>query len=305
MPKATMRKARTGKIQDTHPKKGKKRALGRGLDALIPDVGLISGESDDYFLCDVDLIRPNRLQPRRQFPKAELEDLSRSIREQGVIQPLLVRSVDNGYELVTGERRLRASKMAGLKHVPVVLRKVDDSALLELSIVENIQREDLNPIEEADAYFRLIEEFQLTQDQAAARVGKSRSAIANLIRLRQLPEPIKESIVDGHLSMGHARAILGADGATRQNAVHRAVISRDLSVRETEALVRRLNAEKKKPGKPVEASEDILLNDIADELSRTFGTKVEIKRRGQKGRVQIDFYSNDDLDRLVNLLKQI
>lgn len=284
---------------------GKKRVLGRGLDALIPDVGSVSSGSEEYFLCDIERIGPNRFQPRQRFARTELEDLSRSIKKQGVIQPLLVRENNGGYELIAGERRLRASRMAGLQQVPVVLKAIDESELLELSIVENIQREDLNPIEEADAYHRLIEEFHLTQDQAAARVGKSRSAIANLMRLRQLPEQIKASIIDGNLSMGHARAILGVDAATKQNALWRDVMSKGLSVRQTEALVKRLSAEKRQPKEPIMASEDILLTDIADELSRTFGTKVEIKKRGQRGKVQIDFYSNDDLDRLLNLLKQI
>ncbi len=300
-----MKHTKTKKTSNSNPRRGKKQALGRGLDALIPGMASIDGQSEDYFQCDIDLIRPNRYQPRRHFSKDELTELSRSIEGQGVIQPLLVRSAEDGFELIAGERRLRASKMAGLMQVPVIVMTVDDSALLELSIVENIQRENLNPIEEADAYFRLIEEFKLTQDQAAARVGKSRSSVANLIRLRQLPEEIKASIVDGRLSMGHARAILGADGSSRQNAVWRAAIAKQLSVRDTEALVRRLNATKQKPRRSVASSEDNQIADLADELSRTFGTKVAITRRGQRGKVQIDFYSDDDLDRLIQLLKQV
>jgi ParB family chromosome partitioning protein len=292
----------------SHPQKGKKIALGRGLDALIPDVGTltdISSELKDYFQCDIDLIHPNRFQPRRRFSKEELTELSDSIKQQGILQPLLVRSLDNGYELIAGERRLRAAKMAGLRQVPILIRETPETALLELSIIENIQRENLNPIEEADAYHRLIEEFHLTQDQAALRVGKSRSAIANLLRLRQLPDEIKESIIDNRLSMGHARALLGCNSSTKQYAAWRTTLSKRLSVRETEALVKRLNAEKNTLKKKEKSSEDILLMDIADDLARRFGTKVEIKRRGQKGRLQIEFYSNDDLDRLINLLKQI
>lgn len=286
-------------------KKRPKKALGRGLDALIPGMEPGADGTESYFQCDIELIRPNRYQPRIRFPADELAELSRSIEEQGIIQPLLVRSLESGYELIAGERRLRASKMAGLKQVPVVVMSVDESAALEVSIVENIQREDLNPIEEADAYHRLIEEFSLTQDQAAARIGKSRSAVANLIRLRQLPEEIKESIVDGRLSMGHARAILGADGRTRQHMAWRMVLSKSLSVRETEALIKRLNSEKQMPRAPIAGSTDRHLSDVADELSRRFGTKVAIKRRGQRGKVEIDFYSNDDLDRLIQLLKQL
>ena len=169
-----MKRTKTKKTTTGKPKMGKKLALGRGLDALIPGTESITGQSEDYFQCDIDLICPNRYQPRRHFSKDELAELSRSIEEQGIIQPLLVRPADGGFELIAGERRLRASKMAGLKQVPVIVMAVDDSALLELSIVENIQRENLNPMEEADAYYRLIEEFQLTQDQAAERIGKSR-----------------------------------------------------------------------------------------------------------------------------------
>jgi ParB family chromosome partitioning protein len=298
-----MKKPKTKKKSVNSPHLGKKLALGRGLDALIPDAEPGSGGPEDYFQCDIDRIRPNRYQPRLHFSETELEDLSRSIREQGVIQPLLIRESDGSYELIAGERRLRASKLAGLRQVPVVLKTVTEAELLEMSIVENIQRENLNPVEEADAYFRLMEEFHLTQDQAAARVGKSRSAVANLVRLRQLPEQIKASIIEGHLSMGHARAILGVDTATKQNAVWREVLSKRLSVRQTEALVKRFNAEKLKPVSPDTTSDDVYFRDVADELSRTFGTKVEIKKRGKRGTVEIDFYSDDDLDRLLDLLK--
>jgi ParB family chromosome partitioning protein len=303
-----MKRENQKKRVGTPPPKGKKIALGRGLDALIPDVGNltdISSESKDYFLCDIDQINPNRFQPRRRFSAEELSELSDSIKQQGILQPLLVRPIDRGYELIAGERRLRAAKIAGLRQVPILIRETTDTALLELSIIENIQRENLNPIEEADAYYRLIEEFHLTQDQAASRVGKSRSAVANLLRLRQLPDEIKESIMDGRLSMGHARALLGCNSPVKQTAAWRSILSKKLSVRETEALVKRLNSEKNQPKTKEISSEDRLLSDISDDLARRLGTKVEIKRRGQKGKLQIDFYSNDDLDRLITLLKQI
>lgn len=289
------------------PKKRKKMALGKGLDALIPDVGLMDdpGKPDaakDYFKCEIDLIQPNRYQPRTHFSQEELSQLSDSIRIQGIIQPLLVRKQDVGYELVAGERRLRAAKLAGLTQVPVIVKEISDVEMLELSIIENIQRENLNPIEEADAYHRLMVEFDLTQDQAAARVGKSRSAVANILRLRQLPEPIKATIFDGQLSMGHARALLGVDSPAQQHTAWRAVMAKGLSVRQTEALVKSL----KDPGSAVApkemSSEDRHINSMAEDLSRRFGTKVQIKRRGKKGRVEIEFYSNDDLDRLLMLL---
>lgn len=285
--------------------KRKKIALGRGLEALIPDVKPVSEKPREYFQCDIDLIQPNRFQPRRVFSKEELGELSRSIEIQGIIQPLLVRENNGSYELIAGERRLRAAKMIGLSQVPVIIKHAADSDLLEMSLIENIQREDLNAIEEADAYHSLISEFKLTQDQAAERVGKSRSAVANIIRLRQLPDQIKDSIIDGSLSMGHARALLGAKDPATQNAAWRIVIAKMLSVRETESLIKRLNVEKKKPKKTTMSSEEIHLADIADELSRRFGTKVEINRNGQRGRLQIEFYSDEDLDRLIGLLKKI
>jgi ParB family chromosome partitioning protein len=286
-------------------KKPKKMALGRGLDALLPDIEPIEEISEGYFECDIERIHPNRYQPRLRFPNDELEEMSRSIKQQGIIQPLLVRKDGHGYELVTGERRLRAAKKAGLKHVPVFVKTVTDTDLLEMSIVENVQREDLTPIEEAEAYHRLITEFKLTQDQAAVRVGKSRSAVANLLRLRQLPQQIKASIMDGILSMGHARALLGAANSAQQNAVWRAVVSKRLSVRETENLIKRLKAEQKKPKQSLPGSDQRYFLSLSDDLSRHFGTKVQIKRRGQKGRVEIEFYSNDDLDHLLRRLKQM
>ncbi len=291
-------------------KKRKKLALGRGLGALIPDPVSARGEDSQaadkvYLECDTDLIQPNRFQPRSHFDDEEMAQLSESIRSQGVLQPLLVRKLEMGYELVAGERRLRAAKMAGLDKVPVVVKDVTNSEMLEIAIVENIQRENLNPIEEAEAYHRLITEFGLTQEQAAGRVGKSRSAVANFLRLRQLPDAIKESITDGRLSMGHARALLGTENQLQQSAAWRAVIRKSLSVRQTEDLVKRLRnaaevVERKKNG-----SEERHLASLADNLSRRFGTKVQIKRRGKKGKLEIEFYSDDDLNRLLELLGEI
>ncbi len=292
-------------------KKKRKMALGRGLDALIPDLGAVedisgapSTAQKTYFLCAVDLIRPNRYQPRHHFSPDEMEALADSIRKQGIIQPLLVRADDVGYELVAGERRLRAASLAGLDRVPVVVKDISDEKMLEMSIVENIQRENLNPMEEAEAYFRLINEFDLTQDQAAERVGKSRSAVANFLRLRQLPDPIKDSIMEGALSMGHARALLSASTPAKQQSAWREVMSKRLSVRETEALIKRINAEKKPERVPQLTPEQRYFNDISEDLSRQFGTRVRIQRKGKKGRVEIDFFSDDDLDRLLGLLRK-
>lgn len=286
--------------------KRKKMALGRGIEALIPDIDSArSDSSGEYFTCDVRLIRPNPFQPRIRFPREELDELSRSILEQGILQPLIVRKAETGYELIAGERRLRAAKMAGISEVPVVVKNVSDGKLLEISIIENIQRQDLNALEEAEAYNRLMDEFHLTQEDVAVRVGKSRPAIANFLRLRQLPEQIKSSILDGTLTMGHARALLGADTQAQQYAAWKAVLAKNLSVRETEALVKRLKNQKPDgQNPPPPQSFDVYLSSLADDLSQDFGTRVKIKRRGRKGRVEIEFYNDDDLDRLIGLLKR-
>ena len=291
------------KISESTKRKGKKLALGRGLDALIPNLALESEIPRDFFQCDIKLIRRNRYQPRQYFAEDDLKELSDSIKSQGIIQPLLVRNDGNGYELVAGERRLRAARAAGLKQVPVVVKKVSDAELLEMSIVENIQREDLNPIEEAEAYHRLITEFDLTQDQASVRVGKSRSAVANFLRLRNLPQQIKDSIVERKLSMGHARALLGTDTAAQQLSIWRIIVAKGLSVRQTENLVKNIRKGSEKPKKTAPDADQVFFSDLAADLSRHYGTKIEIRRRGKIGKVEIEFYSDDDLNRLISLLK--
>jgi len=285
-------------------KKTKKVALGKGLGALIPDMRTDGELPKDFFYCQIRQIRPNRYQPRKQFQESELAALSASIKEQGIIQPLIIRRIEGGYEIVAGERRLRAAKLAGYEEVPCVIKNLNDTQLLEMSLVENIQRENLNPMEEADAYHRLMDEFSMTQEAVAARVGKSRSAVANFLRLRQLPQSIKKSIIQGRVSMGHARALLGANSKAQQLAAWRTVVARGLSVRETESLVNRLKKETRPKKKTKKDSEDTYLTQVADDLSRSFGTKVQIRRRGQKGKVEIEFYSNDDLDRLLALLNR-
>jgi ParB family chromosome partitioning protein len=197
---------------------------------------------------------------------------------------------------------LRAARMAGLETVPVVLRELSDTEMLEISIVENIQRENFNPVEEADAYYRLMTEFGLTQDQVAGRVGKSRSAVANFLRLRHLPQPIREGLADGKLSTGHARALLGLDQEPRQLAAYRELISKKLSVRQTEQLVNRLKKTASAPEPRPPGSETVHYTRISEDLSRHYGTKVQIKRRKKQGSVEIEFYSDMDLDRLLNLL---
>jgi len=298
----------TKSVKKPIPKSRRKKALGKGLDALIPDMSTLSEPakeivSKDFFQCDIELIQPNPFQLRFGFSEEELTELADSIKSQGILQPLLVRIRDFGYELVAGERRLRAAKLANLETVPVMVKEISDAQMLEICIVENIQRENLNPMEEAEGYHRLMTEFQLTQEQAAQRVGKSRSAVANFLRLRQLAEPIKTSISNGKLSMGHARAILGLPTLVLQNKVFKEVMAGELSVRQTEKLVKRLK-EKRKSNKQKEPNSlDNQLKLLCEGLSRHFGTKVQIKRSGKKGRVEIEFYSEDDLERLLEMLQ--
>ncbi len=282
----------------------RKQVLGRGLDALIPDLDASELEQGSFTHCDIGAVRPNPYQPRQVFAEEELASLTNSIREKGIIQPLVVRTRPGGYELIVGERRWRAAGMAGLKKVPVVIKDVSAAEMLELALIENIQREDLNPLEKAEGYHRLMKEFRLTQEQVAKRVGQDRSTVANFLRLRNLPEPIRADIVNNRLTMGHARALLGAKTASQQKAVWRRIISANLSVRAAEALVKKLRAQKKMPsGSRPASSEAIYLESVAEDLSRHLGTKVTILWRGKTGKLEIDFFSNDDLGRLISLIK--
>ncbi len=284
----------------------KKQALGRGLSALIPTAPEADTEEASNFLdCDITLIIPNKYQPRTIFSEDELSDLSKSIEEQGIIQPLIVRKADSGYELIAGERRLRASKMAGLDKVPVVIKDITDTEMLEMAIVENIQRENFSAMEEADAYSRLMEEFSLTQDQVAGRVGKSRSAVANFLRLRQLPPHIKNSINENLISMGHARALLSASDTAQQDTAWKTVIENGLSVRDTEKLIKKLKDDANKLPEPVQPpdADETYFSDVANKLSSRLGTRVQIIKKGKKGKVEIEFYTEKDLDRLLEVLQ--
>jgi ParB family chromosome partitioning protein len=282
----------------------KKQVLGRGLDALIPDVGMADLEPTSFFYCDIDSIRPNPYQPRRTFAKEELRSLAESIKEKGLIQPLVVRADASGHVLIVGERRWRSARMAGLRQVPVVIKDVSEAEMLELALVENIQREDLNPLEKAEAYHRLMTEFGLTQQEVAMRVGQDRSTVANFLRLRNLPKEIQADIVNQTLTMGHARALMGAETPRQQRAAWRRIVSRNLSVRAAEALIKQRKPSDHKASKQKAASsDDVYFESIADDLGRHFGTKVRIVRGGERGRLEIDFYGHDDLDRLVTRLK--
>jgi ParB family chromosome partitioning protein len=282
----------------------KKQVLGRGLDALIPDVEVSELEPESFFYCDIDSIRPNPYQPRRRFADQELKGLSSSIKEKGIIQPLVVRTVSTGYELIVGERRWRAARLAGVRQVPVVVKNLSGAEMVETALVENIQREDLNPLEKAGAYYRLIKEFGLTQQQVAKRVGQNRSTVANFLRLRNLPKPIQADITKNTLSMGHARALLAVENTAQQREVWRRIVSENLSVRAAETLVKRLKDRKPRASRSkARTSQDVYMESLADDLSRYLGTRVRIVRRQDRGRVEISFYSNEDLERLIARLK--
>ena len=278
----------------------KRPALGRGLSALIPEAPPAAPAAVERTLdVDIDLLRPNRAQPRTSIDDAKIEELARSIKSNGVIQPIIVRKADTGYEIIAGERRWRASQRAGLLKVPVVVRDVPDDRLLAVALIENIQREDLNPIEEAKAYRRLVDDYQLTQDQIAEAVGKDRSSVANFMRLLKLPHEIREDLGAGALSMGHARALLSLADEQAQLRISREIVSRNLSVRETEALVKKGSD----PAAPrQEPQKDVHTRAAEDKLRFALGTRVRITRRGKGGRIEIDFQSEDELHRLYEQL---
>jgi ParB family transcriptional regulator, chromosome partitioning protein len=282
----------------------KRPALGRGLSALIPDTPAAPAppaSSEHALEVDSDLLRPNKFQPRTHIDDERIEELARSIRSNGIIQPIVVRKVDGGYEIVAGERRWRASQRAGLLKVPVVVRDIPEDKLLAAALIENIQRENLNPIEEAAAYRRLGDEFQLTQDQIADAVGKDRSSVANYVRLLRLPKEVRDHVGSGALSMGHARAVLGLADEAAQLRVTRDVLAKGLSVRETEALV-------KKAGQPPVAKEDeqkdVHTRAAEDRLRFALGTRVRIARRGKGGRIEIEFTNEEELQRLFEHLTE-
>lgn len=285
-------------------KKRKNTGLGRGISALIPDVETPES-SPDFLMCPIDEIAPNRYQPRTVFSQEELERLRDSIAQQGVLQPLLVRHMDDSYELIAGERRLRAAKEAKLTHVPVFVKNLTDEQVLEVSIIENIQRENLNVLEEAEAYHRLIKEFGYTQEKVARKIGKNRSTIANLLRLRSLPEEIKESLIAEKISMGHARALLGAGSMENQLYLYQIVINKHLSVRETEKLVNKAKKEPQKLKKKLSKEEKKILDQASTIISARINSPVRIQKNGEKGKIEINFKSRKEFDRLVDLLSRI
>jgi len=278
-----------------------RQALGKGLGALIPERSAAELEGKKGFqFCGVEEIQPNPFQPRKAFDEEQLQELAASIREKGILQPLLVRRKGNSYELIAGERRWRAAQKAGMKEVPILVRDVSESEILELSLIENIQRENLNPIEEAEAFKGLVEQFHLTQEEISRKVGKDRTTIANTIRLLKLPIEIRESLASGAIAMGHARAFLSLETPEKQKLALQKVLSAGLSVRQTESLVNRLRSK----SRPAPANRARELDPLVEELQRALGTKVKIVRQGKRGRIEIEFYSQDELDRIIDLLRE-
>jgi len=280
----------------------KRRSLGKGLDSLIPKN--LETESGGYQMVSTNLLRPNPSQPRKQFEQSALEELAESIKENGVIQPLIVRREDSGFEIVAGERRWRAAKIAKLEKLPVVIRTATDQDVAELTLIENIQREDLNPIEEAEAYEKLTERFGLTHEEIAKKTGKNRSVITNQLRLLKLSEKAKEALVSSAITAGHARALLAASSPEQMDSLLGEVLKKDLTVRGTEALVKKKNRSAQPPPEFTSGAveEDIFTKELTEELAGKFSTKVRIKSSKNKGKIEIEYYSAEELERIVGIL---
>lgn len=291
----------------------KKTGLGKGLDSLIPVhnntekekavVEKVVEKKTDTVL-RITEIEPNKGQPRKNFNEDALEELADSIKQFGLIQPLVVQKRDGYYEIIAGERRWRAAKKAGLKEVPVIIRDYTDEEMMEIALIENLQREDLNPIEEAQAYKKLINDYKLKQDEIAEKVSKSRVAITNSMRLLKLSEKVQDMIVDEMISSGHGRALLALNDKKMQEELANRIFDEKLSVRETEQIVKALNNPKEKKKKE-EYSDNFVYEKIENEFKEIIGTNVSIKRKSQdKGKIEIDYYSTEDLERIIDLMKK-
>jgi ParB family chromosome partitioning protein len=283
-----------------------RRALGRGLSALLSDP---TTANEDFLEIDIDLIEPSSAQPRTHFDEERLEELAQSIRSNGIVQPILVRRRGGHYQLIAGERRWRAAQRAGLQRVPAVVREIPDDKLLELALIENIQRQELNAIEEANAYKRLIETLGLTQEVVAQRVGRDRSFITNYLRLLRLPEDIQRLVEEEKLTMGHARALLGVDDQDIQRKVARNIIEQSLSVRETERVIKRIIAGTSPTLATLSAPkrDDANVRSAETKLRRRFGTQVRVlpSQTGTGGKIEIEYYNDSDLDRLYQMLSGV
>jgi ParB family chromosome partitioning protein len=280
----------------------RKRGLGKGLDALIPTRDEPQVETTGVLQVRLEEILPNPHQPRSIFEKAQMQELAESIAEHGVLQPLIVSADEKtqGYLLIAGQRRLQAAEMAGLESVPVIVRQVDDQGHLELALIENLQRADLNPLEAAAGYRQLAEDFSLSHEEIAARVGKSRTTISNTLRLLKLPSAIQEAVREGKISEGHARALLGLPNAQSQTAALQTILKRGLNVRQTEALVRRLSGERPAPQEKAPRSPEII--DLEERLREALGTRVTLKSTQRGGSIIIRFYSDEELNTLIDNL---
>ncbi len=289
----------------------KRGGLGKGLDSLItdkvnkPSVQKTEDKATDGVMVSINMVEPNMEQPRKKFDEDALLELSDSIKQFGVLQPLLVQQRDGFYEIIAGERRWRAAKLAGVKEVPVIIKNLTEQEIMEISLIENIQREDLNPIEEALAYKKLLTEFKLKQDEVAERVSKSRAAVSNAMRLLKLNNEVQQMVIDEQLTTGHARALLGIEDSEKQYTIAQKIFDEKLSVRDTERLIRNLQKEnnEKKP-KELDSKLIAIYADMEEQLKRVMGTKVSINYKdANQGKLEIEYYSSDELDRIIDLLK--
>lgn len=293
----------------------KSRGLGKGLDSLIPvgssegktKIGINSApaaEEKPDKMVKITMVEPNRDQPRHKFDEAALNELSDSIKQYGIISPIIVQDRKDHYEIIAGERRWRAAKIAGLKEIPVIIKNFTEQEIVEISLIENIQRENLNPIEEALAYKRLLTEFNLKQEEVAERVSKSRTAVTNSMRLLKLADEVQQMIIDEKITTGHARALITIEDTEKQIEIAKKVVDEKLSVRDIEKLVKDLNKPKKEKKAAKQIKNEFIYQDIEEKLKQSFGTKVSVTAKEDgSGKIEIDFYSSDDLDRILDLLK--
>ena len=290
------------------------RGLGKGLDSLIPntvgeakvkkDVQNVAEPKGPETFVKITKVEPNREQPRKNFDEDALQELADSIKQFGLLQPIMVQDRKDHYEIIAGERRWRAAKLAGLKEVPVIIRNYTEREIVEISLIENIQREDLNPIEEAQAYKRLLTEFNLKQDEVAERVSKSRTAVTNSIRLLKLSEKVQKMVIDEMITTGHARALLAVEDQEEQYTLAQKIFDEKLSVRDVEKLVKNLH-KPVKPRKVDDKTMQIIYQDIAEKLKQRLGTKVAVSSKGEgAGKIEIEFYNHDDLDRLLEMINR-
>src|SRR4030042_3457264 len=280
----------------------KRMALGKGLGALIPQFK--QEESKTILFCGIEEVIPNRSQPRKHFDESKLQELAEAIKEKGILEPLIVRRIDQGYELIIGERRWRAAQKAGLKEVPIIVKEVEGREALEISLIENLQREDLNPIEAAEAFKNLIEEFNISQEDLSKRIGKDRTTITNTLRLLKLPIEVRNQLLQNHITSGHARAILSLESREKQKELCALIMKKGLSVREAEALAKRWSEKPKKTTPSTKQKGDLesQLRSLQDSLRKYLGTKVQITPKDKKGKIEIEYYSHEDLERIVEAI---